>query len=384
MKNIKWCFLSILLFLISCKSVIKETEVYRTEDREKAPISVSIEPQHETLYFSSLFSSGKVIELSGCTISNIEKVILLADGRLVVVASRIFPGDNSSIISSKAGLFSSEGVFLAPLLRIGNGPNEVINVQDVKVNPFKKSLDVLSDFGRKILRFDIDSQEIVEIIPIDSMEIVCGEGFLPLYGNKFLIYKNLSHTKDQEYKLYLFDATTGKVLDRFLPFDKQTAETLSHFEQRNNLCEVGDDLFFSEGFMNTLYKFKEGDLVPYVGFRDNKYSLPDELLHRSYTQSFDLIEEAAHASKIYFHGSFFFSAGKIFSTYKYLTDQQYFNVISCDEQKSISYDSICDDICTGISASCKEHKFSVVATDSEHVFFKLETDQNPLLLIMDN
>ena len=173
-------------------------------------------------------------------------------------------------------------------------------------------------------------------------------------------------------------------MDRFLPFDKQTAETLSHFGQRNNLSRVGDEVFFSEAFLNTIYKFDEGLLSPFVGFNDNKYTLPVELLHKRYSQAFDLLDDAASASKIYFHGSFFYSAGTIYSTFKYLTDQQYFNVISCDKQESVSYDSIFDDICTGISASCKEHKFSVVATDSEHVFFKLETDQNPLLLIMDN
>lgn len=344
---------------------------------------VSIEPQSQTFFFSQQFTKGKVIELSGCLISRLEKVIPLTDGRVVVVASKIMPDDNSSV-SFKAAFFSSDGKFLTPLLRIGNGPNEVINVQDIEWNPYKNSIDVLSDYGRKIIRFDISSQKIIETISVDSKEIVCGESFLPLDSERLLIYKNLGFTRNREYKLYLCDASTGDVLDRFLPFDKQTAETLSHFGQRNNLSRVGDEVFFSEAFLNTIYKFDEGLLSPFVGFNDNKYTLPVELLHKRYSQAFDLLDDAASASKIFFHGSFFYSAGTIYSTFKYLTDQQYFNVISCDKQESVSYDSICDDICTGISASCKEYKFSIVATDSEHVFFKLETDPNPLLLIMDN
>jgi len=315
-------------------------------------------------------------------VSWIEKVLLLKDGRFVVVASKVFP-DETPDVSFRAALFSPDGNMLFPLFRIGNGPEEVINVQDVQLNHYKNSIDVLYDFGRKILRFDMGTQKIAEIVPIDSKEIVCGESFLPLEDNKVLIYKNISFTQDREYKLYLYDASSGKVLNRFLPFDKQTAEVLSEFGQRNNLSRVANDALFSEVFLDTIYKFNGDELYPLIGFESNRYSLPEELLHK-FSRSERLIDYAVGASKIYFHGSFFLSGGEVYSSFKYLKDQTFFNVVSIEEQNSISYDRIYDDICTGVSALCTDYVFSVVGADSEHVVFRMETEQNPTVLIMQN
>lgn len=378
-----WASLSLFFILISCVASTPEAETYRNEDREKAHIRVSIEPQKETLYFSRLFASGTTVDLSGCKVSRVSKVFLLGDGRLIVFASRIIPEGNVSS-SFRAAVFTPEGKYLYPLLRIGNGPEEVINVQDVQYNPYKNSFDVLSDYGRKIIRYDLETRKKVETILVDSKEIVCGSSFLPLDNDYVLIYKNLSYTRGREYKLYLCKLPGCEVVDRFLPFDKQTAETISSFKQRNNIFQVGKSTYFSEVFLNIIYKFESGKLLPFVGFKDNRYSLPDNLLHNKNSHFEELVENAVGASKIYFHTAFFLSGRHVFSSFKYLEDQQYFNVISIDEQESHSYDRICDDVCTGITASCKDYKFSVVGTDDNHVLFALETENNPMILLLQN
>lgn len=372
--------LLLLSVLASCKvSKPGGEEAYRRTDKLKAPLQVSLEPGEDVFVFSDHFSSGRMIGLSGCRIGRISGVFPLDDGRIVVSASDILP-DEGSAVSSCVALFSEDGKFLSHWVKIGNGPEEVVNVQDVKLNPWRHTLDVLSDFGRTIVRYDMESLKRIESVPVDAEEIVSGESFLPLDYERVLIYKNLGFREEREYKVYLCDASTGRVQERYLPFDKQTAETLGSFGQSNMLSRNAGKIFFSEVFMETIYQYADGALIPYVGFRDNRYSLPEELLHSGFEYD-DLKKAAAESSKIYFHGSFYPVAGRFYSRFCY-REHFYLNEMIPDRGESHAYRFLQDDLCSGIGASCDEHRFRIVGSDADRLFFVLETEGNTSLLIL--
>lgn len=376
--------LALLLIIIisSCHHYGREDELYRTVDRDNAKIEVSIEPDEGFLVLGDLFSSGETVYLKGCRLNRIQQVFQLDDGRFIVVASRIFPDDKASVASS-IGIFSVDGQLLSVLARIGNGPDEVVNVQDVKYNRYTNTVDVLSNYGRELARYDIKTSKKIETVRLNEKEIVCGAGFLPVDETLVLIYKNMSYSRFREYKLYLCDSGTGEILMRSFPFDKQTSENVSGFGQVNNLCEYNGTVYFSEKFLNTIYAFSQEGPEPYIGFKENKYSLPESILRPHYKDVIAFQNAAINLSKIYDHGNFFFSGDKIFSSFCCFDEQYYINVISLDTQQSHAYRGVTDNLCTGGDYPCNDHSFLLVGSNRKSIIFCLddELSENPILVI---
>lgn len=104
---------------------------------------VPIKPQDEKLLFSSLFKSYELIQPSGEPISNIQKIIPCNDMYIILGSSN----------SSDLNMYSKDGLFLYSIIQTGKGPSEAINIIDVIHEEGSDIIDVLCDYGTKILKY---------------------------------------------------------------------------------------------------------------------------------------------------------------------------------------------------------------------------------------
>ena len=379
MKKLISC-LSIVLFLVTSCNSSRDSDPYRIKDREDAPIQVSMEPQDGVFIFSEHFSSGELIRLSGCRVSNIEQVLPLPDGRFAIRGKVYSPSESS--MTACVSLFSATGSLESMLVKVGNGPEEVVNAFDARYNPEKGTIDVLASHGKEIVRYDLSTFRKSSVTPVDDKEIVVAGGIQPVGGGEMLVYKDMSYSGGKEYKVYLCDAMSGRILDRFLPLNKQVAELLSHFDHKNNVSMAGEAAYFTEIYLPIVYRFDGESLRPFVGYRENKYSFPSDILIESGDDMMVLDRMARESGRIFFHTNYFLTAKHIYSTFQVGERVPYLNVICPEASTSRSYNEIKDDLCTGITRKCKDFAFRMVGSDDEYLFYMLdmEEEDNPVLL----
>lgn len=366
------------LFMSSCKT--KEADdSYRTADRKAAPVQVSIRPGEETFTFSEHFSNCDTVNLEGCLISHPEQFYVLEDGRLVLRAN-ILQKTAEGEINSRVGVFSSNGKLLGIAARVGRGPEEMVDIVSIKPNPFLGTIDVLGFAGTKVYRYDAETLRKKDEFSIMTSDIIVAENFIPVDADKYLFYKNLAYSEDEEYKLYLYNATTGAIEKTFLVLDKKVAESLC-FVQYNHLSAHGEDMFFSEGFLPVVYKYENAELKPYIGLNYGKYEVSDSELKADYGG--DVVELSMcldNSSRIYGHMSFYFTDSEIYSTFFY-RGPSYLNVISMPEATSVTYSQMNDDMVLHREVSWKEYKYRIAGSDGNTLYILAEReDENPLLI----
>lgn len=372
-------FIALALLAYSCKPVVNN-ESFRINDREKAPIQVSVEPRDATFSFSEHYVSGELIRLSGCRVASIAQVIPLPDGRFAIRGKVFSEGETS--MTACVAMFSATGALESMLVKIGNGPDEVVNAFDARYNQETGRIDVLASYGKEIVQYDLTTLRKAGVIQLDNQEIVVAGGIQPLEDGKMLVYKDMSYASGEEYKVYLCEASTGMILDRYLPFNKQVTELLSHFEHKNNVSMAGGAAYFAEIYLPIIYRFDGKDLRPFIGFTENRYSFPSSILTECGDDMMALDQKARESGKIFFHTNFFFTSKHVYSTFQVGERIPYMNVISVDASISDTFNEINDDLCTGIKRKCRDFSFRIVGSDDDHVIFMLdlEEEDNPVLI----
>ena len=175
----------------------------------------------------------------------------------IAVKGKFYTLSGDSKTESEVALFSREGEFITHVARKGRGGEEVIDVQSIKYNPYRKTLDVLADYGRRIVCYDTQSWKIKCQEDLSQTDIKVAADFVPVSETQYLCYKNLSYSMKKEYKLYAYDSAQEEVVDKFLQLDKKRAELIS-FSQKNNLSSNSGKVIFYESFLKNMFVFADG------------------------------------------------------------------------------------------------------------------------------
>ena len=173
---------------------------------------IGITPENGIYNLSDTFTEYETIFLEDALVSNIKDVILTEDGLIIQART-----DKDIAVS----LFSRNGEFISPVVRIGRGPGELTNVDAMAYNPYTNTLDVLGEIGTKIIKYDCGSFEPVSTISLRDSEIISARDFCPIDKDRYIFYKDYSLLDEQEYFLYVHNCTTNETEGRFLPMDKQ-------------------------------------------------------------------------------------------------------------------------------------------------------------------
>lgn len=213
-----------VLFAVACS---------REQGAVKADYEIEVVPAVDTLVFSDRFDSFKVIPLRGCTVSHVTDAVFTDDG--MILKSEIGGAwTDRSVIN----LFSDEEEFLLPILRIGRGPEEMVTVDDMCYNRFSNTLDVLGNYGQAIYQYDLQTYKIINRIEVEKDEILVANRLYPVDRDRYImLYKQFPYVGGADYKLYIFNHSTGEVEKRFLKMEDEKLAELLSFGQSNNIYE---------------------------------------------------------------------------------------------------------------------------------------------------
>lgn len=301
--------------------------------------SFPVIPADDTLCFNDVFSSYEVIQLKDAVVSGVRDVVLLDSA--MILRGTVNPDEDESD-KFAVGLFSRKGEFLRPIVRIGRGPEELLTIEDMCLNKYCNTLDILCNYGQNIYRYDLQDFSLKDRLSLDSKDIVSATGIAPVDSSCYLVYKQYPYSKSQDYKLYLYDAETGDVKNRFLPMNEKLAENLA-FSQDNNVYEFDGAVYYYEAFGKCIYRYSQGGMVPYVTWAENKYSLPDNILEEAGPNIMEFVQMLQQSPYVWGHINFYRCGNRFFSTYM-CGKNCYLNIIDLDKESSSSYSCIKDDM----------------------------------------
>ena len=338
----------------------------KKQETVMADYEVDIVPASDTLVFSDYFESFKVIPLQGRIVSHVTDAVF-TDGGMILRSEIGGSGTDRSVIN----LFSEDGEFLQPILRIGRGPEEMVTVDDMCYNRYSNTLDVLGNYGQAIYQFDLESYKITNKIDVDKDEVIVANRLYPIDSDRYLLYKQFPYASGDDYKLYVFNHTTGQVEQRFLKMeDEELAELLS-FGQSNNIYEHDGSLYYYEAFGQTVYRYDGDRMHPYVSFAENRYSLPGAILERHYDGLYDLVKTLESSQYIWAHISLFQTGDTMFSTYTY-NNRCYTCVMDFESGTSRSYSVLYDDIVWGAVTDDVRGSWTLIKTYGQWAVYVME------------
>lgn len=356
MKTIKH-YLSIvtvllsLLLIVSCND--RKDLIQYTPDQSLVEL---IPDKNTTVKLSEYFKENyEVIQLKGVVVGNIRHLFYIDS--LIILDGR-----------STEGLlltFDKDGNYKRALLRKGQGPGEVISLETVKKNNDK--VFALVNLGREIWEINPENGDIENKIKIPE-EILYPEDF-GFTGENIVTFKSNRNLgiKIPQYHLYTFNPSTGKVTGRYYEIDPESSEYIS-FSINGSIVNNSDStaLYF-KSFKQSIDQVTQNGLTPYLSFKQNEYSFPEDRLHGKNT--FEGFINYCKGSK-YIWGHNTISAGNNIIISRFIYDDKVFtNFINKNDKTSQSTLRVIDNIVTGKIYELSDDSWGNVAWTEDHKFY---------------
>lgn len=315
-----------LVFLGGCnqrKSTISD-EMY------KGGYELEIIPHSDTLSLSTLYKSNfELFRFNGLELHSIND-ILRYDSLWVI---------QGKAVEGEIHLFDSLGQYKTTLLKKGNGPDEVINVWQMKL--YENALFCLVNSGTELIKYSLSNMKIEWRFTLPT-EILSAKDFELFSDNIILFLKSLTrHPDEKEYKLYTYDRNLKKIIARLIELDKTSSEYIS-FSQKGCLYRYQDSIRYYEVFNRGILQIDNSNLnhKGYISFLENTYMFPNDKLLGDYTFE-KFINYCKSSDYIWAHCNLYEGAHYITSTFEY-SDDFYLNVIDKRNKTSHSYKWISD------------------------------------------
>lgn len=326
MKNFYIVYV-VLFLLIGCKS--QNINKIRIKD---APVMVEIVPTEDTIRLSDFFQTCNMLELKGTLLSEINDVKLTED--FIIIQSKAQGKD--------LHIFDKQGNFIRSLVYYGRAKNEVLNIQAFCYNEYLNTVDALCNYGMEIKRFPINGA-ICSTIPLPKESIFSARDLEILDATTYVLYKDIGNLDIPEHKLYLLDCEKNKVVDAFIPFDREIEEKIS-FGQRNNLYRKNGCVYFYEVFQNGIFEVTKDGVNPYIAFTKNSYTLPSDFFQTS-RDIRDFIGQCKAHNYVWAHINCYQYKELICSFFTH-SSKIYGNIIDLNQKKSHSFLYLNDDLFT--------------------------------------
>lgn len=355
-----------IVFVLFIANILLVSSCTRKQETIKADYEMDVVPSSDTLVFSDYFESFKIIPLRGRIVSHVTDAVFTEDG--MILKSEIGgSGTDRSVIN----LFSDDGEFLKPILRIGRGPEEMVTVEDMCYNRYSNTFDVLGNYGQAIYQFDLETYRIINKIDVDKDEIIVANRLYPIDMDRYMLYKQFPYASGDDYKLYVFNHSTGQVEQRFLKMENEKLAELLSFGQSNNIYEHNDSLYYYEAFGRVVYRYDGERMHPYVSFAENRYSLPETTLERHYSGLYDLVKALEASQYIWAHINVFQAGDTMFSTYTY-NNRGYTCVMDIESGKCKSYPVLYDDMVWGTVTDDVRGSWTLIKTEGQWAVYVME------------
>ncbi|SFT68529.1 hypothetical protein SAMN04489724_1601 [Algoriphagus locisalis] len=183
--------------------------------------------------------------------------------------------------------FSPEGNYLGAEVSVGEGPGQLLGLQDFQIDA-DGNLMVLSSLGDQTKIIKIDSAG--ELVTVLETDYLAGSFTIPLSGGFLLAGGyNLPLVND---RVVLIDPS-GSIQSTFLPNDYEN-EMLPMGER--NFYESDKNLLYAEIFNNRIYKYSDAVLNPVLEIDMGKYALPDDFWEVDLMEGFSRLQENGFAT----------------------------------------------------------------------------------------
>ena len=331
----------------------------RKELNQDAPNQLLVElipDKHTTVKLSEYFKDNyEVIQLKGIVVGNIRHLFYIDS--LVILDGR-----------STEGLlltFDKDGNYKRTLLRKGQGPREVITLETVKKHNGK--VFALVNFGREIWEINPENGDLENKIKMPE-EILYPEDF-GFIGENIVLFKSNRNLGIEipQYHLYTYNPLTKKVTGRYYEIDPESSEYISFSINGNIVNDSDSTALYFKSFKQSIDQITQNGLTPYLSFKQNEYSFPEDKLHGKNT--FEGFINYCKGSK-YIWGHNTISAGNNIIISRFIYDDKVFtNFINKKDTTSQSTLRVIDDIVTGKTYALSDDPWGNVVCTEDHKFY---------------
>ena len=214
---------------------------------------------------SSLFDYFKHIELIPLETS--DDVLIGNLAKINYHQGRYYAFDRKQFV---VYIFDNEGEFISEINKLGRGPGEYINLDDMIINPFTSNLDLLSPFG-SIYSYSLSGTHMktVRVIGDDAnAELPTIHSFFALNENMYVFYSSMTLLK-----ITYFDVEEMKI-------------THQAYDETNNRLHESYNYRFLSFWGNYVFYEYDGKCFFYRNIDNEVFMLGPDSLIKAYTWDF--------------------------------------------------------------------------------------------------
>lgn len=265
MKRLFFVGFIILFWTYSCRNNQRVGTIVAKDEFSISTNSI------EQVKFSQIFESVEYIALRSGYFNDLRKMRLYNNHIYM-----------SSTTPAVLWRYNMDGTLVDSLYRQGHGPGEYSNIRDFDIGE-NGDLYVLSRTEKMVLIYDNNFNYKAQFnIPVFATAIEI------LNKNQIMLYcanENIV-TGDQ---VIIYDWEQSAILSGYFPMDLEQ-RTFINVIDRQNFFERNDALFFTRGFDNTMYRFKDSEINPWLTVDFGAANLPQDFLDAEYVNIMDFYE----------------------------------------------------------------------------------------------
>ncbi|WP_338227743.1 6-bladed beta-propeller [Algoriphagus taiwanensis] len=301
--------MKISFIFLSCSRVEKQSFISEKDGLEVIKIDLSeakegklsefFEPEVEYIW---LKDDSEAAQLN----AGIQKIIFHGD--------KIFTLD---IFGCKCiHVFDRLGNYLSKIRAYGEGPEKYLDFDNAII--VNEEILLLGVYPPKLMWFSLDGKFLRE----EKLKKHVGSGIYSEKENRYYFYSN---TRDSEEFFVRSVNENFQDSTAFLPF--QERGYYGSFSGRNNFLNFRGEVFFGMAFQDTIWKGKDGKLIPTLAFDFGKYaqSMDEMKLIEEQHDALQRLDFINKRAKLYFvPHQWFLTESLFYSGFKY--EEAFFNV----------------------------------------------------------
>lgn len=166
-------------------------------------------------------------------------------------------------------VFDEAGRFVRTVGKQGGGPGEYSAISFFDI--MGDSIFISSRLGFRCIIYDRETNDVIHYFTSKVSRV---NGFC-LNGNAYFI-TNYEKVEEENFNLCKLDLATGKVVDKFIPFDEKLAK-YSNIGLMNGVSKYKDSVYVTYPYNDTIYQITETGVIPLYKVHFTTRNPPDDL-----------------------------------------------------------------------------------------------------------
>ena len=251
------CFFSIVFF--GCKKSTQRADV--DLDRTVTISATSIE---EVFADTSYFGKPQIIVLE-----TLEESLLSEMSRIAIANNNLFIFDKNLM---NILIFDITGKYINKIDRIGQGPEEYLQISDFALDTNKEQIILLCDVPNKLMYFAYNGDFVKEeSLNAYYMQLVT--------DSEYVYFEKMNNIETNGSQLAMLNTETGIVQEGI-----EVIDIKNYFFIKGNSLSKGDDILYVRRYDNSIYGIKNGEIEQRYTVDFGKYTFPDRLIEEESTE----------------------------------------------------------------------------------------------------